>query len=394
MASVDDLLEDLEHAIGQGNGARRETTLHRVTGLLLGDIDVLTDEQIDIFDVVLVRLTRAIEARARAELARRLAPIPRAPIELVRTLVHDEIDVARPLLELSQRLTDSDLIGVAISKGAEHMRVIAGRHRLSAPVSDVLATRGDLPVLQTLAANRTARISPRGAAILIEQAFGDGDLRGLLAQRADLPGAQVLRLFDLAHAGAWRNLAPAVPADKQVLLEQALERSTRRLRAIIAGTLDYSDALDTIGAIELGRPIDEADVRGFAQAVRAEETICAIASCARLPLDAVERLFSVPGSQLLLVVARAMNWSFDTLEALLDLQNPDAMRPHLRKQTADRYSDLSRETAEAVMTFLRRDGTVAPPPTARNRMSPGGQPVPPYPQDPARLVRFNRTPNG
>jgi uncharacterized protein (DUF2336 family) len=359
MASVDDLLEDLEHAIAQGNGARRETTLHRVTGLLLGDIDVLTDEQIDIFDIVLVRLTRAIEARARAELARRLAPIPRAPIELVRTLVHDEIDVARPLLELSQRLTDSDLISVAISKGAEYMRVIAGRHGLSAPVSDVLAMRGDLPVLQILAANRTARISPRGTAVLIEQSFGDDDLRGLLAQRADLPEAQVLRLFDLAYVGAWRNLAPAVPADKHVLLEQALERSTRRLRAIIAGTLDYSDALDTIGAIELSRPIDETDVRGFAEATRAEETICAIASCARLPLDSVERLFSVPGSQLLLVVARAMNWSLETLEALLGLQNPDAMRPHLRKQTADRYSDFSRETAEAVMTFLRRAGAGA-----------------------------------
>jgi uncharacterized protein (DUF2336 family) len=364
VASVSDLLEDLEHSIAQANGARREATLHRVTGLLLGDIDVLTDEQIDLFDLVLVRLTRAIEARARAELARRLAPIPRAPITVVRALVHDEIDVARPLLRSSRRLTDSDLIGVAVSKGAEHMRAIAERPGLSAPVSDVLATRGDLSVLQTLAANETARLSSMGAEILIEQAFGDDDLRRLVVRRADLPEAQVLRLFNLAHAGAWRNLAPTVPVEEHVLLEQALERSTRRLRAIIGGALDYTTALDTIGAIELGRPIDELDVRGFAQAARTEEMICAVAASARLPLDAVERLFSVSGSQLLLVVGRAMDWSFETLEALLRMRDPDGMQPHLRKQYADRYRDLSRETAEAVMIFLRRDGAVARSPSA------------------------------
>jgi hypothetical protein len=171
----------------------------------------------------------------------------------------------------------------------------------------------------------------------------------------------MLRLFNLAHAGAWRNLAATLPADKHAVLEQALERSTRRLRAIIAGSLDYSAALDTIGAIELGRQIDGMDVRGFADGGCVEETICAVAACARLPLDAAEYLFSVSGSQLLLVVARAMGWPFETLEALLRMRDPESMQPHTRKQYADRYEDLSRDTAESVVNFLRRSGVTHAP---------------------------------
>ena len=62
-------------------------------------------------------------------------------------------------------------------------------------------------------------------------------------------------------------------------MDRALARSTKRLRAVVAGPLDYSAAMDTIGAIEIGRPIDEEDVAGFVAGELLEETICAVAAC-------------------------------------------------------------------------------------------------------------------
>jgi uncharacterized protein (DUF2336 family) len=356
---VQNLLTDLERSIALANRERREATLHDVMELFLTDVDVLTDEQIELFDHVLVRLARAIEIGARADLAVRLAAVPRAPAIVVRMLAHDEIKVARPILATSPRLSDPDLIGVALTRGPDHMRAIAERRGLSVPVTDILVSRGDLPVLQTLAANDAAHLSRQGVAALVDQALEDEGLRRILEARSDLPEAQLHRLFDLARSTARRHLAEGVPADLHELLEQALDRSTRRVRAIVAGNLDYAEALETIGTIELSRAIDEEDVRGFAASGQVEETICAIAAAAGLRLDTAERLFTIAESQLLLVVGKALGWSFTTLEALLALRDPDSVRRHLKKRVRDRYEDLPAGTAETVLRFMRQDARIA-----------------------------------
>src|SRR4051812_41007711 len=113
------LMQDLEESIAGSSDRpdRHETTLWRVTDLFLRDIDLFTEDQIDIFDGVIARLAVEIETRARAALARRLAPLAKAPPGVVRWLAHEEIAVAHPVLVHSPRLDDSTLIAVATARG-------------------------------------------------------------------------------------------------------------------------------------------------------------------------------------------------------------------------------------------------------------------------------------
>jgi uncharacterized protein (DUF2336 family) len=202
MTAVARLIRELEESIDRGSQERCAATLRRVTDLFLNGASHFNPNQIELFDIVLARLVTAIETRARAELSERLADVPQAPSGVMRTLAHDEIVVARPVLERSTKLTDQDLVSVALSKGRDHMLAMAERRDLSETVTDVLITHGDRVVTHAVAGNRTARFSNLGLDRLVEKATADEALQALLQQRIDMPETHLRQLVDLAKETA------------------------------------------------------------------------------------------------------------------------------------------------------------------------------------------------
>ena len=104
--------------------------LTRITDLFVGGATRYSEDQIGVFDDVMVRLTSTIEAKARARLANRLAPIANAPASVVHMLAFDDdIDVARPILRQSERLDDSVLLANANTKSQQHLFAISQRRQ-------------------------------------------------------------------------------------------------------------------------------------------------------------------------------------------------------------------------------------------------------------------------
>src|ERR1700758_2837003 len=80
------LIDELEAAVTSGTIARRIEMLTRVTDLFIDGAPRYSGEQIGVFDDVMVRLVSTIEAKARARLAYRLAPIVNAPSSVIHML--------------------------------------------------------------------------------------------------------------------------------------------------------------------------------------------------------------------------------------------------------------------------------------------------------------------
>ena len=100
-----------------GSSEARIKTLRHVTDLFLKESDRLNDKQVEVFDDVLCLLIGRIESKALAELSERLAPVDKAPIEVIRRLARDdEIIVAGPVLMESKRLTTEDISEIARTK--------------------------------------------------------------------------------------------------------------------------------------------------------------------------------------------------------------------------------------------------------------------------------------
>src|SRR6202044_241919 len=106
-----------------------------------------------------------------------LAPINQSPIGAVRPPARaDTLVVAEPILAVSARLSDNDLIDIANTKTRAHLLAISARPQIGEAGTDVLLQRGDRDVFRILAGNSGANFSERGFATLVRHAEGDEQL--------------------------------------------------------------------------------------------------------------------------------------------------------------------------------------------------------------------------
>ena len=171
-----------------------------------------SDDQVALFDDVLLRLAAEIELKARAKLAQRLAWVNNAPPRLIRSLAFDEaIDVARPVLSFSPRLSDADLVENAKVKSQDHLYAIGRRSTLSEGITDVLIERGNDRVVRALARNTGAHFSAPGYGKLTDRAIADSVLAFGIVQRGDIPRQYLIKLIETASANVREVLEAANP---------------------------------------------------------------------------------------------------------------------------------------------------------------------------------------
>src|SRR6202163_1446473 len=186
MTTQPSLIDELERALASGTDAHRAEMLTRITDLFLAAASGYSDAQINLFDEVITKLTVAIESKARARLAIRLADTAHAPVAVIRRLSDDDdIEVARPVLKSSKRLDDADLLAAAKSKGQPHLLAISERTSLSEAVTEVLVTRGDRDVAHSIVKNAGARFSDAGFRILVQRSASDEGLAVRVGSRRD-----------------------------------------------------------------------------------------------------------------------------------------------------------------------------------------------------------------
>jgi uncharacterized protein (DUF2336 family) len=145
-------------------------------------------------DEILLSLARKAEQRVRMAMATRLADCDWAPHEVIRFLAFDVPAVAEPIIARSSRLTEGDLIRLAIDGTLDHRCLIARRPEISMAVTSELARRTETLVLHALARNSTASLSELACEALIQAAREDEELARLLEARPDLPGVLAAEL--------------------------------------------------------------------------------------------------------------------------------------------------------------------------------------------------------
>src|ERR1019366_8989128 len=118
---------ELEEVVQHGSAEKRAETLRRITSLFLDGAMSFNEEHVALFDDVIGCLIQEIEAKALAELARRIAPVVNAPAGVVSKLAkNDDIEVARPLLE-GAAISDPDLKYIAETKSQAHLLALSSR---------------------------------------------------------------------------------------------------------------------------------------------------------------------------------------------------------------------------------------------------------------------------
>jgi hypothetical protein len=349
--------QDLLGAAASSDTDRNAEAVKRITDLFLRDCERLRDEHVAVFDEVIGMLAARIEAHARAELAERLADVPNAPPNLIRKLAHDEILIARPVLARSPRLTDDDLVDVALTRGRNHMIAITEREALSETVTDVLVEHGDQVVVHAAARNLQARFSEHGFGRLVERSRGDESLQLTLGDRPDLPLTRLKDLVGHAKATAKQRLLATLGTRSAALVEEAVENGAAQVDAdayqALWNRLGSGEASgEAMRRFELGQ-LAETDVYGFALAGNAGEAEAALNLLARMPSSFGVRVLVEPQDDLLLIVCKSLDFSWETVEALRRLKVRDGRTQPPAAKLKSSYETLSRVTADRVVRFLR-----------------------------------------
>ncbi|MEQ8444248.1 MAG: DUF2336 domain-containing protein [Pelagibacterium sp.] len=176
---------------GEADAAERDHLIRNLAQLFSYVSDRCDDEQVAQYDEVLCQLADIVEVEARAHVAQMLAPLERAPGSVVLKLANDEIEVAAPLLEFSQVLSDDDLIDIVEHRSEAHRLAIANRKGLAGRVGEAIATFGTEPSIIRLLGNVRAEITYGTVDQVAQRALDNESFAQLLRGRKDIDWAEV-----------------------------------------------------------------------------------------------------------------------------------------------------------------------------------------------------------
>jgi uncharacterized protein (DUF2336 family) len=191
-------------------------------------------------EAVLQLLVRDSEPKVREALAEAVAASPNFPNAVAARLARDDLEVARPVLELSPVLADDDLAEIARTGAIPYALAVARRAHLSEGLSDLLADTNEPEVLAVLVGNRGAELSTARLLRIEADHRDDRRIQDRLIRRPDLPSALVDRfLAAIGERLAWQAL-------------RKRRMSKAEARQLIAAVRDRATA--AIGPGEHGEP--------------------------------------------------------------------------------------------------------------------------------------------
>ena len=171
---------------GEDNHSEREQLFRNMAQLFSYVSDRCDDEQVSQYDEVLCQLAALVEVEARAHVAKLLAPLDRAPGTVVVRLANDVIEVAKPLLEFSNVLSDDDLIDIIAGQSEEHRIAIASRTNVPERVGEAIVQHGDRSSVVRLVRNTNAEFDKATLEKLVERATRDAEIAADLRNRPDI----------------------------------------------------------------------------------------------------------------------------------------------------------------------------------------------------------------
>jgi len=357
MGAPASLLPELEEVVQHGSAEKRAATLRRITSLFLDGAPNFNDDHIALFDDVMGCLIEEIEAKALAELSRRLAPVANAPTGVVRTLAgSDDIAVAAPVLRQG-RLADPDLMRIAETKGQAHLLALTARKDISEAVSEILVTRGDREVSRSIADNSGAQLSANAFSTLVKRAEGDNVLAERVGLRTDIPPRLFRQLLMQASEVVQNRLLARARPETQAEIRRVLQKVTEQVGAA-AAPRNYAGALEAVRALHKQRKLTEADIADYAKTGKYEETIAALATVCSVPVEVVDRLMSGERADPVLILARAAGFGWPTVREIINARPGAKPSPQVLDAAHEHFERLTTATAQRVVRFWQvRQGT-------------------------------------
>lgn len=362
----DNFLQELQDTISLGSTDRRATSLRKVTDLFLEHGSRLGHAQIGIFESLLLGFIGDCDVDALVELSRKLAPVPFAPISVLRKLAaHLHLAIAGPVLTQSSTLSSSDLIDIATSRGQGHLLAISGRAEIDAAVTQALIDLGDREVLRRVAGNAGAAISRAGFLRLVAAAKGDPLLAEKTGLRPDLPVRLLHDLLDNSPGAIHARLMAKAPAPLRDEIQSRVDVIVQESKRQTERPRDLRSAMMLVERLVENRQLTEDKLTEFAHDRQYESVIASLAAMTSAPIPLIQPLMRVHRHDGLMTACKAADLSWETAKAVI-LSRLSSMPAVEIEKLRKSYAEMSFSSAKRAL-FIWQEQTMRPRRARGNR---------------------------
>ncbi|MEO6015278.1 MAG: DUF2336 domain-containing protein [Devosia sp.] len=340
---------------GDSNILERDQLFRNMAQLYSYVSDRCDDEQVAQYDEVLCQLAELVEVEARTHVAKLLAPLERAPGNVVAKLANDSIEVAAPLLEFSNVLSDDDLIDIVSNQSEDHRVAIAGRASVPDRVGEAIAEHGGAPSVARLVSNLTADLGRETVQRLVTRASTDTNLAANLRGRTDIDWGSLRGQINAAGqkvletvAGSAHGLDPVTAGKVNAVIYNRL-----RNRAGFSSQ-EWKVAYNQVKALSDRRQLDDRSLARFTRFGYGHHVAAALTVKLNVSPEVLVKWLAMQDYVAITVALRAINLSPQLFEACVatmpwrDLPT-DADKSNIRR----RFEALTQEEAAGIFELWR-----------------------------------------
>jgi uncharacterized protein (DUF2336 family) len=320
----------------------RSRVLRQTADLFLSKPASYSEQQVKLFDSVMLQLLDHVDREVREYLSKRFAAVDYAPRGVVRHLANDDaIAVAGPVLQQSLCLDEEFLVGCARSKSQDHLAAMSLRPTVGHQLSDVLIERGNDQVLLNLAKNSGAKLSDHGYSLMVDRARDSQQLACAVFNRADIPREHMLALFKKASAAVRKELELEAGRKAEETFEVLKLAGQRLQEATQEDSQRYASARLRIAELQQAGCLSEKEILAFARQGAFEEVVVAISKLCCLPAIETERLIVEETCDRLFIVSRAIGLSWPCVRQLLLMNSAAPRSPEQLEHLMATYNVIS-----------------------------------------------------
>jgi hypothetical protein len=340
---------------GEANSGEREQLFRNMAQLFSYVSDRCDDEQVAQYDEVLCQLAELVEVEARAHVAKLLAPLDRAPGTVVVKLANDDIEVAKPLLEFSNVLSDDDLIDIVSKHGETHRKIIAGRQHVSERVGEAIVEHGETGSVVELVRNANAEIGQATLEKLVARANEDPEIAADLRGRAEID---------------WKSLRGEIDSVADKVLDE-LGEVHRRLDPVAAGKVngivytrlrnragfaanEWKIAYNQVKALSDRKQLNDRALARFARFGYGHHAAAALSVMLKVAPEVMVKWLAMQDYPAICVASKTLKINADLFNAVFAaLPWRDLPSELDRQNIAVRYEALGREEATGIFDLWR-----------------------------------------
>ena len=190
----------------------------------------LAEKEVAEFDKLLATIASDYTTQIRGQIAKLVASSLSPFSHTAHRFALDDIEVARPILEHYEGLSEDTLLKVVDQKSQDHMMAVTRRRRISEAVSQALVERGDDAVVTSLLTNSKAEIGPAAYDLVAKRAEASPMLQAPLVRRAGVP----LELLNSLYMKVEAELRREIISKFECVAPDELEAAFARTRSQVS----------------------------------------------------------------------------------------------------------------------------------------------------------------